>query len=171
MELIKPTAEYGESYMKAVQEFEDEGRTGFWNHDRVPASAEEYIERTKKDERGEDLPENWVPSTTYWLVDEGEFIGHINIRHELNDNLKQQGGHIGYAVRPSERGKGYGKKLLELGLEKAKNEIGIKNILLTCDTGNTPSLKLIEGTGAKFENEVEGDNGPKRRYWLSEKLP
>ena len=69
-----------------------------------------------------DLPENRVGQTNYWLVDDekGYFIGEVGIRHKLNDALLKRGGHIGYGIRYSEWNKGYGTKMLELALEKAK---------------------------------------------------
>ena len=51
------------------------------------------------------------------------------------------GGHIGYSITPSERGKGYGKLQLKMGLEIAKS-LGIKNCLITADVENIVSNKL-----------------------------
>ena len=64
------------------------------------------------------------------------------------------GGHIGYWVRPSERGRGYGKLMLRLALPKARR-LGIHNALVTCDLGNTASRKVIEANGGVFKNQVK----------------
>ena len=116
---------------------------------------------------GIDLPSGFVPSTEFWLIDKDEFIGRTNIRHTLNDWLLQIGGHIGYWIRPSKRGKGYGKKILELALQEAK-KLGISPVLVTCDITNKPSGKIIEANGGKLENIVPNgpDNPPKKRYWI-----
>ena len=95
------------------------------------------------------------------------FIGWLDIRHSLTEHLREIGGHIGYAIRPSERGKGYGNKILELALPKAQ-ELGIKDVLITCDADNTPSAKIIEKNGGVFENiKTTSDGVPKRRYWIN----
>ena len=52
-----------------------------------------------------------VPGLTYFLVRESDnkIIGMANIRLYLNERLREEGGHIGYGIRPSERRKGYNK--------------------------------------------------------------
>ena len=66
-----------------------------------------------------------APATLYILTDETKRIyGGLHIRHYLTHELRLFGGHIGYGIRPSERGKGLGKLQLELGLQKAK-EMGL----------------------------------------------
>ena len=70
---------------------------------------------------GINIPETWVPDSTYWLVtDENKIVGAVNIRHSLTEHLFNAGGHIGYGIRPSERRKGYATKLLALSLEKRR---------------------------------------------------
>jgi len=165
MQLVKPSKNYAESWMNALTDFELENVSGFWNVPIKPKTIQEYIRRTENNAQGINLPDQWVPSTTYWLVDKSHFIGHIDIRHELNKRLEKRGGHIGYAVRPSERNKGYGKKILELGLEKAR-EIGLKKVMITCDLLNTGSRKIIEANGGVFESVIMDKGDPVRRYWI-----
>ena len=66
-----------------------------------------------------------------------------NIRFCLNENLKKVGGHIGYSIRPSERGNGYNKINLYLALKVCK-EKGIKDAILTADENTTASWKTME---------------------------
>lgn len=108
-----------------------------------------------------------VPQTTRWLVGSGRFIGVVNIRHNLSESLKTYGGHIGYAVRASERRKGYGRKLLEEGLKVAAN-IGLTQVLLTCNENNIASLKLIEGAGGVMKDAVTLPDRKvlHRLYWI-----
>jgi predicted acetyltransferase len=77
------------------------------------------------------------------------------------------GGHIGYLIRPSERLHGYGKEMLRLGLQKAR-QFGLTRVLVTCDENNISSQKVIEYNGGRFENSilVEGSPVRKLRYWI-----
>ncbi len=113
------------------------------------------------------LPEGRVAASEFWLIDKDEFIGRVSVRHMLNDCLFKIGGHIGYYIRISKRKKGYGKAILKLALQKAK-QLGILKVLVTCDVGNTASQKVIEANCGVLENIVEtGENSPKkRRYWI-----
>lgn len=165
MQLIKPTRKYAISWQEALAELEVEERKGFWNIPEKPTNIDDYIQQTKDHEQGKNLPHGYVPDTTYWLIDADEFIGHVNIRHALNENLMKVGGHIGYAIRPSARQKGYGTKILELVLPKAK-EIGLRKVLLTCDESNIASKKIIEKHRGQFQDKVHGERGPKLRYWI-----
>jgi predicted acetyltransferase len=74
-------------------------------------------------------------------------LGGIRLRHRLSERLWQDGGHIGYDIRPSERGKGYATKMLELVLEKAR-ERGLPWVLLTVDPSNVASIRVMEKNGA-----------------------
>ncbi|MBU2523710.1 GNAT family N-acetyltransferase [Patescibacteria group bacterium] len=165
MQLIKPTKKYEKSWDEALDEFRTEKQKGFWNWEKEPANLKKYIKTTQDNEIGKMLPQGWVSSTTYWLVDNGEFIGHVNIRHKLNDNLTKLGGHIGYYIRPTSRKKGYGTKILELALLKAK-DLGLQKVLVTCDESNIVSKKIIKKNKGQFQSKVLGENGLKLRYWI-----
>jgi predicted acetyltransferase len=81
--------------------------------------------------------------------------------------LEKKGGHIGYYIRPSQRGKGYGNLILHLSLEKAR-ELGLKRVLVTCDDNNDASLKTIENNGGKLVDKIKGEGSVvlTRRYWI-----
>ena len=166
MKLIKPTKEHAKSWSDALREFEQEGVTGFWNISEHPKNIEEYIQRTEQYSQGEHLPDWFVPNTTYWLIDKEKFIGHVNIRHELNEKLKKEGGNIGYAIRSSEREKGNGKRILALALLKAQ-EIGLQKALVTCDETNIASQKIIESNRGVFEGSDQIEKKEVKRYWIS----
>ena len=87
---------------------------------------------------------NTVPSTFWWAVREKRYIGSIQLRHELNDFLHEVGGHIGYSVRPSERGNGIATAALHRVLHHAAADIGLTRVLITCDENNTASRRVIE---------------------------
>ncbi|OGK18399.1 hypothetical protein A3G67_03870 [Candidatus Roizmanbacteria bacterium RIFCSPLOWO2_12_FULL_40_12] len=166
--LVEPDIKYQQSYLEALNEYQDGGRFGDLPLDFIKRNFETYLDYLKGRKYGKGLPEGWVAETGYWLIDENEVIGLLRIRHELTDELKKDGGHIGYDIRPSKRKQGYGKKILELGLIRAK-ELGIKKALITCNFDNPASKKIIEANGGKFENKVEiGQGKPaKLRYWIS----
>lgn len=126
-----------------------------------------FVERELSFARGENLPNGFVPDTTYWLIDDGEFIGRVNVRHKLTEHLERVGGHIGYDIRPSKRRQGYGSEILKLALPKAK-ELGIQRVLLTCDVTNEASRKIIEKAGGILENQVPNpETGvDKLRFWV-----
>lgn len=108
-----------------------------------------------------------VPDSTYFCLDEERniFVGAVNIRHYLNENLLLTGGHIGDGVRPSERRKGIGTKMINLALEKCK-ELGIDRVLMVCDKSNIASAKSIQNNGGILENEVEVCGTIYQRYWI-----
>ena len=92
--------------------------------------------------------ETKVPARTYFLIriNDNKIVGMINIRLALNERLKKYGGNIGYSIRPTERGKGYNKINLYLGL-KICQKYGIKEVLLDADKDNPASWKTMESLG------------------------
>jgi predicted acetyltransferase len=165
MRLIEPSKEFEESWHEALAEFQAEGRKGFWNREKEPTSLEDYILLTSQNSKGENVPEGWVPSSTFWLIDNGEFVGHTNLRHTLNESLKEIGGHIGYYIRPSARGKGYGTKILELALIEAK-KLGIQKVLVSCNEDNLASKRVIEKNKGLLQDRIAKDGEPFLRFWI-----
>lgn len=111
--------------------------------------------------QGIDLSEGYVPQTIYWMYVDGHPVAYGKLRHRLNDKLMKYGGHIGYMVRPSERGKGYGKLFLSEMIKEARAK-GIDEILITCDEVNIRSRQVIEGNHGKLESLEDGIC----RYWI-----
>lgn len=160
MRLIKPTLKYKASFIRALKEFEKEG-----GNEGDPNDVEGYIKQAKQYETGNKLPKGIARESKLWLVDKGQFIGRVGIRHTLNKKLKSFGGNIGYAIRPSKRKKGYGYKALELAIKKAK-KIGLKKVLVTCNDGNTASQKIIEKHGGALKDKNTWEGTLIRRYWI-----
>ena len=100
------------------------------------------------------LSEEKVPARTYFLIRENDnrIVGMINIRLALNEKLSKFGGHIGYGIRPTERGKGYNKINLYLGL-KVCDEYGIEKVFMDADLDNSASWKTMEALGGYRINE------------------
>ena len=117
------------------------------------------------------IPPERVPSSMLWLVNDDEFIGCTDIRHNLTDRLLLSDGHIGYEVRCSKWNNGYGTKLLAMSLKYAKENFHFDRVLVTCDEDNIASARVIEKNGGVLENTVEtiDDDGKKhmtKRYWI-----
>ena len=102
--------------------------------------------------------ETKVPARTYFLIriNDNKIVGMINIRLALNERLKKYGGNIGYSIRPTERGKGYNKINLYLGL-KICQKYGIKEVLLDADKDNPASWKTMESLGGINTREYFDD--------------
>lgn len=131
-------------------------------------SYEDWVKEKANEKNGIDLRDGYVPCTTLFLkrMSDNKVCGSISIRHELNEFLLEFGGHIGYSVTPSERGKGYGKLQLKMALEIAK-DLGIEKCLITADETNTLSNKTIISEGGILENTVMWNNEPLNRYWIN----
>ena len=113
---------------------------------------------------------NFVPATTYFMVrkDDNKIIGMVNIRHYLNKQLREIGGHIGYSIRPTERRKGYAKIQLYLALLECK-KLGIESAMVDCVKSNIGSEKTIQALGGVFEKQIY-DQANKRmlkNYWIN----
>ncbi|MBU2542930.1 GNAT family N-acetyltransferase [Patescibacteria group bacterium] len=166
MKLVTPNLKYEKSWKEGLVEFDDtELWDGFWNVLEKPTNLKDYIKKTKDYSKGKNLPEHWVTSNTYWLVDKEKFIGHVNVRHKLSEQLKKAGGHIGYAIRPSMRKQGYGLKILQLALLEAK-KIGLNKVLITCEDSNQISQKIIEKNNGQLENIFKVNGKMIRHYWI-----
>lgn len=139
------------------------GENGFMNDDYGMNSTEfkEYLKSRRDMSMGINLKPEYVPMTMYWLLINKKPVGIGKIRHYLNDKLKESGGHIGYSIRPSERGKGYGKIILSELLVEARN-LGITEAFITCDVDNIRSRHVIEANNGYLEEIKDG----KCKYWV-----
>ena len=163
MELRRPTLADKEAVLNMMAEFEKSQSAhdgGFWDTENFV--YEEWLETNMQKEMGIGLPENRVPSIQFVLFDKsGHALGFLNLRLRLNEGLLNYAGHIGYSIRPSERGKGYAKESLRQGLQIAK-EKNIKRALVTCSTENPTSRAVILANGGQLEDVRNGTE----RYWI-----
>ena len=112
-----------------------------------------------------------VPQTLYFLKNSnGTIIGAVSLRHYLNQTNILDGGHVGYGIRPEYRGKGYGNIILQLAVEKLVC-MGIDKILVTCDSDNKISQKVIAHNNGILENQAYDEDGVLiSRYWINTSL-
>jgi len=111
--------------------------------------------------------ESRVPASIWFAVAGNEIVGIIQVRHVLNDHLRNDGGHVGYGVRPSARQRGYATRMLALALEKCR-VLGIDKAMLTCIKANIGSAQTIINNGGVLDSEFLDANGDLcQRYWIS----
>ena len=143
-------------YIREFREFGSEINGAGGLH-RYLDDYEGWLEKLKADYTREPSEEK-VPARTFFLVREGDgrIVGMINIRLALNEKLRRYGGHIGFSIRPTERGKGYNKINLYLGL-KVCARYGIGQVLLDADLDNPASWRTMEALGGKRVREYFED--------------
>jgi len=174
-ELIEPIMALADSYRSAMVDFAAEGRGAGDDDSALGRALREYGPRwhaaagmaqylaalRSEGDPSVDPLAGWVHSTAYWWVEDDTFLGSLRIRHTLTPGLLQTGGHIGYDIAPAHRLRGHGTAMLRAALPRAA-ALGVNRALITCDTGNVGSRKIIEHSGGRFEDERAG----KLRYWV-----
>lgn len=175
LNLIEATPEYaGQLWQFRKEVFEhdpdDGNRFAGCMSIESASSAEEWIKicQMRKSEATCKQAGVDVPSTTYFAVrkSDNKLVGVIDLRHHINHPiLGTWGGHCGYTVRPSERGKGYAKEMLRLNLQNAK-ALGINKILVTCYPSNDASERVIRANGGVYEKTVVVDGIKIQRFWI-----
>ncbi|MCH1883623.1 GNAT family N-acetyltransferase [Agrococcus sp. ARC_14] len=172
--LVEPSPALHASWLASMQEFGGAVLHGYSTFRfeveelAVAAGFERWLERERlQNERGID---GFVPATAWWIVDDaapGTVLGSIHLRHELNEWLLAEGGHIGYGVRPSARGRGVATAALLLVLERAR-AMGIERVLLCCESDNPASRATIVAAGGVLEDVRESaEHGRYERYWIA----
>ena len=167
LKLVKP----GEEHINAIHDYRQEllahnspfdGCSGLENFEDIAA----WVRHCRLSEQEETKPNPaFVTATQFMLLREGQVLGMLALRHELNDFLAEVGGHIGYSVRPTQRRRGYAKTMLALALEECRKR-GLARVLLTCDADNAASYKTIEACGGQFDGMIAKDGKDSRRYWI-----
>lgn len=173
LKLVFPNEEYKEKIADFVQEFRNNGENlipGSGGLDRLP-SYEDWLKKINEDlskEKAESKGRVQAKQYIAVRIDDDKVIGVVQVRYKLNEYLYNYGGHIGDAIRPSERNKGYSTEMIGLALKEAK-KVGIGNVMMTCDRENKASARTIMKNGGVFENEVkkEEENRIIQRYWIT----
>ena len=155
-----PTIERKEDAIDFIKEFfkYDSNIHGSGSLRRYVDDYEGWLLKLEKDYTNP-VTEETVPARTYFLVrnTDNKIIGMNNIRLALNKQLEEHGGHIGYSIRPTERGKGYNNLNLYLAL-KVCDKYGIESAMLSADIDNPASWKTMEQLGGVRIKEFYEDN-------------
>ena len=117
-----------------------------------------------------------VPASCFFSIVENRIVGHVSLRHHIeHPNLKEYGGHIGYAIVPWEQGKSYGKEQLRQVLWEAK-KIWLERVIISCHEDNIASEKIILSQGGTDMTEIFLNNHPDatqeyiwkilKRHWI-----
>ncbi len=127
-----------------------------------------WLEEQIANEEDENLPDDFSPQTVFIAVNEKDnIVGMTTLRWKEVPALVKFGGYVGYSIRPSQRGNGYAKQVLNLALEKMWEQ-GRNRVLVCCKDFNLPSKNTIESCGGKYDstyyNAQDGCNH--LRYWI-----
>jgi predicted acetyltransferase len=172
--LSYPSVAVRASFLAAVDELRAEGPldpTGpiaravatYGSSWQSPSEFQRFIDALRAEEREETpRPDNFVPTTSLWWVDDDAFLGRLSIRHRLAPGRAGlRNGHIGYEVRPSARRQGHATAMLAASLPYARR-LGLPSVLLTCDDDNEASRRTIERNGGVPDDPID----EKLRYWI-----
>jgi len=123
--------------------------------------------RLQKNRNGSELPTNFVPSTMLYGFVDRIIVGHLKVRHRLNEASKIYGGHIGYSVMSKYRSRGYASAMLRQALPICLS-VGIRDALITVDDDNAHSIRVIEKAGGRLQDTFYNATvkKPIRRYWV-----
>ena len=174
LKLLRPSSLYLFSALAACEEYtSDKSTFQIMAVDKMieglKNNPDDYFQKLYKEENGIDLKSGWVPATTFWLIDDDQYIGSFVLRHALTDELKLRGGHIAYQIRPSKCRQGYATKGLLLCLSEAL-KLGLDQVLITCREDNIASYKTIMKAMIKMGgHEIalsETDGHKNHRVWI-----
>ncbi|KNY29439.1 GCN5-related N-acetyltransferase [Pseudobacteroides cellulosolvens ATCC 35603 = DSM 2933] len=131
-----------------------------------------WFDNNERNRNPATVSNDWVAASTFFAVrkSDNKIIGMIDVRHNLNNKfLADYGGHIGYAVRPSERRKGYATSMLKMALEYAKS-LSLNRVMLGCYADNIASIKTIVKCGGKLTESKQYVDGKQMNvYWIEVK--
>jgi predicted acetyltransferase len=159
-----------EAFLEMAADYRSAGepryqRPGAW----TPADFQLYLRELAERVRGVGVPAGGSPVITRWLVDGADRIAGVSrLRTVLTPELENEGGNIGYDVPPSRRRQGFGTELLRLTLVEARAR-GLDRVLVTCNTDNVASRRIIEGCGGMLASEgtSDEDGRPVLRFWIA----
>ena len=184
--LTLPSERYEESFLRGAAEFADQNRLDStyavhlgYDLPSLKRNFGRFVRDLLALGEGSRGSKGWYVDRVLWLIDEEEYIGQTSIRPMLcTDYLITYGGHVGYSIRPSRRRCGYGKMILNLALAESRS-MNLGKVMVTCDSDNTASKKIIEGNGGRFESAMKMDSKAfraegrqphnqvkKLRYWI-----
>jgi predicted acetyltransferase len=165
LRLIRPTPALSQDFLAFAKEHRAKGEH---RYDAALDDLDAYCRLLEDHAAGRNLPAGYVPTTTFWLITAGQTVlAESRLRHTLTPALEDWGGHIGYNIRPSQRRKGYGTRLLALTLLEAR-AIGLTRALVTCNVDNVASARVIENNGGQLWTRSPSSRAGATvsRYWI-----
>ena len=163
--LTLPDPEYDRSFLEACLAYRKNG--GMLYDIETLTDARNMIRRLAA---ASQPGEGYEPFYTYWLIDNGEYIGSANLRLELTPQQRRYGGNIAYEIRPEKRLRGYGTIILSKMLEVAQDK-GLSSVILTCEADNVSAVNTIENCGGRLTGvnivNIGGAARPTRVYTVN----
>ncbi len=157
MRLELPSEKYKDSFFPAMAEFEaerirqiPENMTG----EQFPA----YVQKLLDQAEGKNLPEGHIPSKEFWIIDAEGYAGRIILGLTFTPDTYTVGHHVGYAVRPSKRRRGYATKALEYLLDEAR-ALKVYKLMPVCGFENIASRRVIERNGGVLVGPTANEDG------------
>lgn len=164
-ELVTPSEKYAHSFLDACLAYKEAGSV-LYDINTV-TDAHNLIYRLNAAAQPQEGRE---PFFTYWLVDNGSYVGSANLRLSLTEDQRKCGGNIAYEIRPEMRLRGYGTVILSKMLDEAMKK-GLENVILTCEADNISAVNTIENCGGKLMSiyvaNLDGFVRPTRIYNVS----
>ena len=165
LKFVLPSEGNRDDVLSFYREFEENGGEciGIGNYSDYDAWLIGMMNRHS----GKNLPKGYVREDFYLCYDDSGMVGVFSLKFELTDFLLNYGGHIGYAVRPSMRGRGIATEMMRRGLEIA-SESGFEKVLCVCNEDNLASEKVILKNGGVLENTKydPDEHVLVKRYWI-----
>ncbi len=161
LRLVVPNMENKEDVLEFKQEFFANKESIINGSDLLDMidSYEEWLKKVTDNKSKDTVDPNWVVTDSFlaYRNSDNKLVGIIDLRHTLNDMLKDFG-HIGYSVRPTERRKGYATNMVSQVVEIGHKK-GISTLQLSCMDSNIASNKTIINNGGILERifEHEGE--------------
>ena len=184
--LDRPCERYRDSFLAGAAEFVGEGRldstyAALLGYDlrRLERRFSSFVWDLLQLGEKRSASSSGYQDRVFWLIAGEEYVGQLSVRPELGTPyLMTYGGHVGYSIRPGLRRRGYGQIILSLALRECI-DMGLARLLVTCDSDNIASRKIIERNGGRFESAMDMDargleaEGRRRRervrklrYWI-----
>jgi predicted acetyltransferase len=164
--LIRPSKDLEKEILQYKQGYFDFGETnvngscGLAHYDNF----DEWLNLVLSIEK--DKLRNNMHTSTFFSIrkEDNKIIGSVKLHHFLTPDL-ENGGHIAYGIRPSERKKGYGKQQLLLVLEAARH-IKMPKVMITCDKDNIASAKTALSCGGILTRESIYEGAVREHYCI-----
>lgn len=161
---LEPVARrHGPGYVAMIEECHRDGEGYPWNN--APLARRDFDAFTAEladEAKGIGLPDGVAPQQTFVLVEDGvEVLGEFRLRPVISEPYEEHNGHVGYNLRPSARGRGYGTRGLALLLDEARR-LGVPGVLVPVEGDNAASARVIEKNGGRVIRAFDGA----RSFWI-----